>query len=418
MGNQPKYKALRGMEDILPEEAYIFRWVENKSRDIFHRFGFKEIRTPLLEDTEIFIRSIGEDTDIVEKEMYTFEDRGGKSVSLRPEGTASIVRAYLEHGWQNTEDIAKLYYFGPMFRGERPQKGRLRQFHQIGAEIIGGRGPFVDAELILNLNALLKGLGIDGFTLYMNSLGCISDRASYQEILLAYLMGRKEGLCDDCKRRMDKNVLRVLDCKKEACRIVVKDAPAISDHLCESCGEDYRTLAGLLSEMGVNFKVKKDLVRGLDYYTGTIFEVNHPALGAQDAIAAGGRYDSLINDMGGPDTGATGYAVGVERLMLAIERDKLPREENVAILIPIGFGAKIYAFHCVEKLRDRGICCEIDLSGRSVKGQLRKAHKEGRRFVILIGEEEMKSGKVLLKDMLGGIQETLGMDEAADRLKS
>ncbi len=413
-----KYKSLRGMPDVLPEKAAVMRWVEDKARGVFHTFGYDEIRIPLLEETEVFTRSIGEDTDIVEKEMYSFTDRGGKNVSLRPEGTASIIRAYIEHGWHNKRDTVKLYYFGPMFRGERPQKGRLRQFHQIGAEIIGASGPYVDAEIILNLEALLKSFKVDGFTILLNSLGCDKDRAGYQKTLADYLAAKSSGLCDDCRRRVKRNVLRVLDCKRKECKDIVKKAPGILDHLCKRCREDYRALKGILSDMKVPFREKKDLVRGLDYYTGTIFEVVHPSLGAQDAIAAGGRYDNLARQMGGPDAGATGHAIGVERLLLVVDgKNALSDSLPGVLVIPVDDGSRPEAFRSTNRLRAGGVPCEMDHSGRSVKGQMRKAHKDGRKFVIIIGEEEIKSGKLLLKDMESGEQKTLSFEGALRRLK-
>lgn len=417
MGANPKYKALRGMPDVSPEDAAVIRWMENEARDVFGIFGFREIRTPILEETEVFTRSIGEDTDIVEKEMYSFTDRGGKNVSMRPEGTAPIIRAYIEHGWYNTTDLVKLYYTGPMFRGERPQKGRLRQFNQIGAEIIGGLDPYIDAELILSLCVLLERLKVRGFTILLNSLGCAKDRSRYKEALSDYLAGKSSGLCDNCKRRAKTNVLRVLDCKSEGCKAVAGKAPDVMDYLCGDCLKYYGSLKGILSDLGIAFKEKKDLVRGLDYYTGTIFEVIHPSLGAQDAIAAGGRYDRLTKDMSGPDVGATGYAIGVERLMLAIDRKNVPAARAGVLVIPVEEKYVKDAFKVLCELRGRGIPGEMDLTGRSLKGQMRKAGKEGRKFVILIGEEELKSGKVLLKDMEGGGQETVALEEAVRRIE-
>ncbi|MFC1549085.1 histidine--tRNA ligase, partial [Candidatus Omnitrophota bacterium] len=263
------------MPDTLPEDAAIIRWVEENAQEVFELFGFGEIRTPILEETAVFTRSIGEDTDIVEKEMYSFTDRGGKDISLRPEGTASIIRAYIERGWYNTADLVKLYYAGPMFRGERPQKGRLRQFNQIGAEIIGGSDPYIDAELIQNLNVLLKRLKVEGFTILLNSLGCTKDRSKYKKALSDYLGDKGSDLCDNCKRRAKTNVLRVLDCKSKGCKAVVKDAPNVLDYLCGDCEKYYESVKNILSDLGISFTEKKDLVRGLDYYTGTIFEVIH-----------------------------------------------------------------------------------------------------------------------------------------------
>lgn len=417
MGNKPKYKALRGMPDVLPEDAVVTRWLEDKAREVFGTFGYGEIRTPLLEETEVFTRSIGEDTDIVEKEMYSFSDRGGKNVSLRPEGTASIIRAYIEHGWQNTAGLVRLYYAGPMFRGERPQKGRLRQFHQIGAEIIGGSDPYIDAELIFSLKILLERLEVKGSTILINSLGCSKDRKGYMKALSDYLAEKSSGLCENCNRRAKTNVLRVLDCKSKGCKAIVKDAPAILGYLCKDCLKYYEDLKGILRDMGIPFKEKSDLVRGLDYYTGTIFEVIHPALGAQDAVAAGGRYDDLTRQMGGPDVGATGYAIGVERLLLAVDRKNIPVDPPGVLVIPVEEEYFKDAFRAANELRAKGVPADIDLTGRSLKGQMRKAGKEGRRFVILIGEDEVKGGNVLLKDMEDGTQEAVKLEAAVEKLK-
>ncbi|MEA3490037.1 MAG: histidine--tRNA ligase [Candidatus Omnitrophota bacterium] len=405
------------MPDILPGDAAVMRWVEDEARTVFREFGYSEIRIPILEETDVFARSIGADTDIVEKEMYSFTDRGKKNISLRPEGTASVIRAYIEHGWHNAAGLTKLFYTGPMFRGERPQKGRLRQFHQIGAEIIGGSDPFIDAELIFSLDVFLKRLGIRGFTILINCLGCARDRAAYKKVLTGYLSGKSSDLCDDCRRRAGTNVLRVLDCKKEGCKAVAGEAPDVLEYLCDSCRGDYDTLKGILGEMGVSFREKKDLVRGLDYYTGTIFEVVHPALGAQDAIAAGGRYDGLTKQMGGPDVGATGYSVGTERLLLAIDRKKIPSAPPGALVIPISEGTRVEAFRAVNRLRLENVPCDMDYSGRSFKGQMRRADKEGRRFVVLVGEDEMKSGKLILKDMKTGEQKVMSFDEVAEFLR-
>jgi len=405
------------MPDIPPEEAVLFHWVEDRAREVFGLFEFSEIRTPFLEETEVFTRSIGEETDIVEKEMYTFSDRSGRSVSLRPEGTASIIRAYIEHGWNNRQDILKLFYIGPMFRGERPQKGRLRQFYQIGAEIIGSSSPYLDAELILNLEFVLRSVGVEGHEIFLNSLGCNSDRASYKKALTDYLRGKKKDLCEDCRRRFEINVLRVLDCKREECCSVVKDAPSILDYLCGQCAKDYEELKRILSDSGVNFSQNTRMVRGLDYYTNTIFEVAHPALGAKDVIVAGGRYDNLTREMGGPDVGATGYAIGVERVLLAVRKKNVPSVHPGVLVVAVDEACRGQAFRITNRLRSEGISCDMDYSGRSLKGGLRKANKEKRGNVILLGEDEIKSGKLLLKNMETGEQKSLSFEEAVDVLK-
>jgi len=415
-----KYKALKGMPDIFPLEASIRRVLEKTAREVFRTFAFNEIRTPILEETKVFTRSIGEETDIVEKEMYSFSDRGGKQISLRPEGTASIIRAYVECGWYgDCKDIAKFYYIGPMFRGERPQKGRLRQFHQIGAEIIGSSNPYVDAELIISLKTLLDKTKIKGFTILLNSMGCNKDRDSYKKALKSYLVQKTDDLCEACKRRSKTNVLRVLDCKRDACKSVVKKAPVILDYLCSDCIADYTRLKEILSEMKVSFKEKPDLVRGLDYYTGIVFEAIHPDLGAQDAIAAGGRYDNLVKEMGGPSVGATGYAVGIERLLLLVKYAgihgwglNIPE----VVVIPTEEKYRQYAFNLMCKFWQKDIPCEMDNMGRSFKGQMRRAHKNGVQFVAIIGEDEANAGTLVLKHMKDGEQKTVSFEEAAKKV--
>ncbi|MBU1657000.1 MAG: histidine--tRNA ligase [Candidatus Omnitrophica bacterium] len=405
-----KYRALRGMPDILPGEADIFFQIENKAREVFNLFEFSEIRTPMLEETEVFTRSIGEDTDIVEKEMYSFSDRGGKNISLRPEGTASIIRAYIQHGLKNAHDILKLFYIGPMFRAERPQKGRLRQFHQIGAEIIGASDPVIDVELILNAKAVLENIGVRDFEIGLNTLGCAKDRTEYKEKLKSFLSGKVSELCENCRRRLSTNVLRVFDCKSRGCKAVVEQAPVILDELCGKCRVNYEDLLGMLKKTVVNVKQRTDLVRGLDYYTGPIFEITHPLLGAQDAIAAGGRYDVLTRQMGGPDVGATGYSIGIERLLLAIEGDLRPREDGV-LVIAVDADSRDDVLAMAGRLRSSGIACSMDSLGRSLKSSMRRANKEKRRYVVLIGEDEKRSETYLLKDMKKGLEKSLPFDE-------
>jgi histidyl-tRNA synthetase len=404
------------MPDIVPGESDLFHFVEEKARETFRLFEFAEIRTPYLEETEVFTRSIGEATDIVEKEMYSFTDRGGKNVALRPEGTASVIRAYIENGWDKKEDITKLFYAGPMFRGERPQKGRLRQFHQIGAEIIGASGPYIDAELVLNLSAVLKNIGISGFEIAINSLGCADDRKNYKKNLAGYLSTKVDSLCDDCKRRISANVLRVLDCKKEACRNVVSEAPKVTGDLCGVCAGDYAALKNILTGAGVGFKEKPTMVRGLDYYTKTIFEVSHPALGAQDAIGAGGRYDNLVKEMGGKDVGAVGYAIGLERILLAIGRTGAAQTFPGVLVVAMDDASRDYAFGVLKALRENGLAADMDHSGRSIKGGLRKANRENREFVAIVGGNEIKDNKVTLKNMKDSTQESLSVGQIINKL--
>jgi len=404
------------MPDITPEEAGLFKWIEDRARETFRLFEFSEIRTPFLEETEVFVRSIGQDTDIVEKEMYAFTDRGGKNVALRPEGTASVIRAYIEHNWSANQDITKLFYIGPMFRGERPQKGRLRQFHQIGAEIIGASNYHLDAEMIFNLHSVLTNMGIVGFEIQLNSLGCDNDRVNYKKALFDFLKERESGLCENCRRRMHTNVLRVLDCKVDTCKSVISGAPRITDHLCADCEKDYASLKKLLKDSGINFSEKTTLVRGLDYYTKTIFEVVHSALGSQDAIAAGGRYDRLCEEMGGPKVGAIGYAMGLERLIMAVNKDNVPMHKPEVLIVAVDDMSRDHAFAVTNYLRKREIACDMDFSGRSVKGGMRKANREGRKWVVIIGENEIKNGKIVLKDMTSGTQDELDTDSAVKKI--
>jgi len=412
----PKYHSLRGMPDILPDDTGLFQMVERKAREVFDVFEFFEIRTPIIEETDVFTRSIGADTDIVEKEMYSFTDRGGRNISLRPEGTASVVRAYIEHGMHNSGDISRLFYIGPMFRAERPQKGRLRQFHQIGAEIIGSSSSVIDAELILNVKSVLENIGISGMVIHLNTLGCASDRRGYRKVLKGFLAGEKSSLCENCRRRSSANVLRVLDCKNESCREVIARAPRISESLCQKCKNDHDDLLGMLKTAGVDVNRKPDLVRGLDYYTGMVFEISHPSLGAQDAIAAGGRYDDLIKQMGGPDKGATGYSIGIERLVIALGKSSVHASRGV-LVVAVDEASRGEAFITAARLREAGVICSMESSGRSLKSALRLADKEERRYVVIIGEDERAKGTYLLKDMENGEQLSLPFDEIMKKCK-
>jgi len=388
-----KYKAVRGMEDILPKDAGTWQWLEHQARREFDFYGYEEIRTPILEDTSIFVRSIGETTDIVTKEMYTFKDRKERSLTLRPEGTAPIVRSYIEHSLDKASPVLKLWYIGPMFRSERPQKGRSRQFHQIGAEVIGSRSIYNDAEVIMQIESLLKCFNLEGFEIKLNTLGCKADKEKFAGVLKEYLEGEKNRLCDDCKERLKKNVLRTLDCKKESCIQAMRLAPGIQDNLCTPCSDEFNKLKNILTKMKINFKETKNLVRGLDYYTGTVFEITHPALGGQDAIGAGGRYDNLVKDFGGPDTGAIGYALGVERIILALkEGGALPKPKTIFIAA-LGEEAALKAMLTAEHIRTglgrkegRKIKVITGCHTSSLKSQMRSADKNGARFVLILGK--------------------------------
>lgn len=390
------------MEDLLAPDVRLWQEIERRSRAFLESGGYAEIRTPMLEETAVFVRGIGETTDIVSKEMYTFTDRKGRSLSLRPEGTAPIVRSYIEHGLHSASPLQRLYYIGPMFRSERPQKGRQRQFHQIGVEVIGSLSPYADLEAIMQADGLLKSLGLSGFRIKLNSLGCRDDKARFAEALRAYLADKKALLCDDCRARSDKNVLRALDCKNPACASALSGAPVVSTGLCDGCRTGFEKLRGALKELGVDFEVVHTLVRGLDYYTGTVFEVTHPALGSQDALGAGGRYDNLVKDMGGPAVGAVGYALGVERLVIALNSaERAPARETVVSIATLGDAAKIEGIRLAEAIRKElpGVIVLKDLSEASLKSQMRSADKSGARLVLILGEDEVKHGKVTVKAM-------------------
>lgn len=398
-----KYKSVKGMEDILPRDIGAWQELERRARKELEFYGYKEIRTPILEDTALFARSIGETADIVTKEMFTFKDRKGRTLTLRPEGTAPIARAYIEHSLDKISPVAKLYYIGHMFRSERPQKGRSRQFYQIGAEIFGTDSPFADAEAIMGANNLLKALGLKGFIIKLNSLGCKKDKGAFAGKLKKYLEDKRSRLCADCKDRLKRNVLRALDCKNESCAEVVRGGPDILDSLCGPCKNHYDRLKNCLLAMKISFEETKNLVRGLDYYTGTVFEITHPSLGAQDAIGAGGRYDNLVRDFGGPDTGAVGYALGVERTIIALKEGFTgSKNPDVIYIATLGEEAKIKGFQLTEKIKEKlsdRIIVLTDAREGSLKAQMRYADRAGAKIVIILGENEIKENKATLREM-------------------
>ncbi len=408
--------SVKGFNDILPDQALKYRKVEEEARAVLEAFGFSEIRLPIAERLELFQRGIGASTDIVEKEMYTFQDRKGTLLALRPEGTAPVVRAYIEHGLYHRDPVAKLYYMGPMFRYERPQKGRTRQFYQIGAEVLGVEDPRLDAEILDMVTLLFDRLGIEDVELFINSLGCEVCRPSYRQALLEYLKGKEEGLCRDCKRRLGTNPLRVLDCKVEGCREVTARAPEIMGFLCNPCREHFEEVKGHLALLGVPYGIDPRMVRGLDYYTKTAFEMICKRLGAQNAVAAGGRYDRLVKDLGGPDTPGFGFAIGVERTVLLLK----DREEEIlpeAYIISLGREASSESLRLLKELRMEGIRTELSYGERSLKAHMRRANKLGVAHVLIIGEEELKKGTVVLKDMEKGIQEEIRRDRVVSILK-
>ena len=408
---------LKGFRDILPDETPVWQLVERIARGAFERYGYEEIRLPLVEETALFTRSIGEDTDIVEKEMYTFSDTGGTSVALRPEGTASAVRAYLENGLHRTDPKSRLYYLGPMFRRERPQKGRHRQFHQLGAECFGWAEPSADADLLCLLSDFFSDLGLsERVNLELNSLGCLEDRARYREHIRARLSARKEDLCENCRRRIDTNPLRVLDCKSARCRQITEGLPPLPESLCPECSEHFRQVLDLLDAQGLGYSLNPRMVRGLDYYNRTTFELVSGGLGAQNAVAAGGRYDGLVEMLGGPAVPALGFAVGVERLVLLLGDDAASRPAPLAYVIHGSESSLREALLIRRELLRTGVIADIDYEPRSLKAQLRAADRRGARFALILGEDEIASRTVTIKDMANGTQETVSRSEAVFRV--
>ena len=400
-------KAMRGFSDILPPATRRWGMLEERAREVLGGFGFSEIRVPILEKAELFSRSIGEETDVVEKETYTFEDRSGDCISMRPEATASMVRAYIEHKLYATAPLVKLYSIGPMFRHERPQKGRHRQFHQINVEVFGVSQPMIDAEVMAILMHYLSLVGATGCLLQVNSLGCPICRLPYKELLRTFLKDHLPGLCEDCRRRMERNPLRAFDCKVPACQEIMSEAPLISDYLCTPCAEHFAAVRCYLETLEIAYEVNPRMVRGLDYYTKTAFEVvAGGGLGTQNAVAAGGRYDQLVAALGGPDIPGIGFAIGMERLLLILPDESLPSSPSLFIAA-LGQGPQREAFSLSYKLNRAGVRTLIDYEGRSLKAQMRRADKFGVRYVLIIGEDEQRTGQAILRDMEAKKQEEI-----------
>ena len=412
------YRAIRGTRDIMPEEIGLWHRIEDTAREVLELYGYGEIRIPIFEETPLFSRSIGEHTDIVEKEMYTFTDRSGKSLTLRPEATAGVVRAWIEHHLAQRGMVGRYYYIGPMFRYERPQKGRYRQFHQIGAEIIGESHPAVDAELIEMLFLYLNRLGLKRAHLILNSIGCPRCRPGYLDKLVLQIKEKLGELCSDCQSRSERNPLRVFDCKKSQCQEVIQGLPSIEDHLCPECSQHFQQVQSYLRSFGIDYELNPRLVRGLDYYTRTTFEITYPGLGAQNAIMGGGRYDGLVELLGGKETPATGVAIGSERLVLALREENISPPEAVStFLVTVGDEAFQRGLELIRELRHQGIFCLSDYQGRSLKGQLRLANKLGCQAVLILGEDELKKGVVTLKMMSDGSQQEVTLDRLPSTLR-
>ena len=394
----------KGTKDVLPEDSYKWQYVESVVRGVADTFNLKEIRTPTFEHTELFLRGVGDTTDIVNKEMYTFEDKGKRSITLKPEGTAGVARAFIENGLQNAAMPLKTYYITPVFRYERPQAGRLREHHQFGVEFYGSTSPDLDAEVILLAYNVLTKLGLK-VRLNINSMGCAKCRAEYNKALRAYFADKKDALCETCLTRLETNPLRILDCKVDTCKAVVADAPKITDYLCEDCKEHFEKVKNFLSLVGLDYIVNPLIVRGLDYYTKTVFEFVTDCLGSQGTVCGGGRYDNLVSQLGGGDVPGMGFGMGIERVLMLMDAVgvEIPKPAAPALFVAaMGDAAYQKAFQIVETLREKGVKCEIDHMGRGVKAQFKYSDKIGAKYVLTIGENELSSGVAPLKNMADG----------------
>ena len=416
---QKKLRAVKGMHDMYPPQSRRLRQIEHMGHALLQSHGYAEARTPIVEYTPLFARSIGDDTDIVEKEMYTFEDRDGRSLTMRPEGTASVVRAYVEHSLHKVEPVTRWYYLGPMFRHERAQRGRQRQFYQLGVEALGVGQPGIDAEMIAMLLSLLRRCGLSSMEVHLNSLGCAECRPAYSEALLAYLAPHEQDLCEDCQRRVTENPLRVLDCKVEGCRAIADSAPTSLELLCAPCDGHWHGVMKDLDLLGVERQINHRLVRGLDYYTRTTFEVlsTEGNLGSQNTIAGGGRYDGLVQQLGGPATPAIGFAMGLERLLLALgdDRPELPPAAEVCFICP-GEDARAAAVPLARDLREHDVTVELDHRAGSMKSQMKRANKLGSRLALIIGGDELERQAVALRDMDSSSQEEVPMGDVVARV--
>ncbi len=417
-------RAPRGTADILPKDVKAWQYVENKIKEICQTYHYKEIRTPLFEHTEVFQRGVGDTTDIVQKEMYTFDDRGGRSITLRPEGTAGVVRAFVQHKlYGEVNQPVKLYYFSEMFRYERPQKGRMRQLNQFGVEVIGSRDPSVDAEVIDLAMTVYRSLGLTSLKLVINSLGDLESRTKHREALIAHFTPVKAELCEDCQSRLEKNPLRVLDCKKDMNHPAMASSPSILDYLNEESRRYFEDVKKYLDLLGIEYEVDPTLVRGLDYYTHTAFEImsNAEGFGAITTLAGGGRYDGMIEELGGPSTPAIGFGMGIERLLMALEAEgiEIPDEDGLdCFIVSVGEEADSKSVQLLHELRKNGIQADKDYQKRKIKAQLKAANRYDAKYVLIIGEEELEKNVVTLKDMATGEQRDVPLENVVEFLKS
>ena len=402
----------RGTQDVSPYESYKWLLLENKLREVVDQYGFKEIRTPTFEHTELFLRGIGDTTDVVNKEMYTFEDKGKRSITLRPEGTASTVRSVLEKGILNEGLPLKAYYILSCFRYEKPQAGRLREFHQLGIELFGAQDYTADAEVIATGARILKELGLTAVKLNINSIGCPNCRPKYHEKLKEYFAQHIDGMCEDCKARFEKNPLRLLDCKEEKCSAIAKNAPVVIENLCDECHDHFEGLKKTLDAMGVDYAINTKIVRGLDYYTKTVFEFVYDGIGSQGTVCGGGRYDGLFEELGGNHVPAVGFGMGLERLLLTLEAEGISLGEDSVpeiFFANIGEAAKVYAFTLAEKARAEGMRAQSDLMGRSLKAQMKYADKIKAIYTVVLGDDEVANQSAVAKNMLTKEQITLDL---------
>ncbi len=413
-------KAPKGTKDLLPSQSYIWQYIESLIKDICKSYGYKEIRTPIFEHTELFQRGVGETTDVVEKEMYTFDDKKGRSITLRAEGTAPTARAYIENKLYADSQPTKIFYIAPIFRYEKPQKGRLRQHHQFGIEIFGSDEPSSDAEVISIVSTLYNRLGIKGVDLHINSIGCSECRKRYNDILKKYLATKLNDICKTCNSRYDKNPMRILDCKNDKCQELIQDVPLAIDNLCKECVDHFEGVKKYLKSIDIDYIVNPRIVRGLDYYTRTAFEFISNDIGAKDTVCGGGRYDGLVELLGGPHTPAVGFGMGIERLILALESNNAQVTNNDTVdifIVTIGDKAKDEAFKLSYRLRNDGISSDIDHIGRSIKAQFKYADKIGTNFTIVIGDDEIEKNIVSLKNMKTGEQDEVKLSNLLDILK-
>lgn len=403
----------KGTKDMLPSEAYKWHYVEDIARKTAATFGFKEIRTPMFEHTELFLRGVGETTDIVTKEMYTFDDKGGRSMTLRPEGTAGVARCFVENGLQQLVMPMKAYYIASVFRYEKPQNGRLREHHQFGVECYGSDSPSADAEVIALASSFLKKAGLKNIELNINSIGCPTCRANYNKALREYIGANLHNMCGQCQTRFEKNPLRILDCKEEKCKAITRNAPLITDFLCDDCRNHFEKVQSILTSMGIEYKVNPGIVRGLDYYTRTVFEFVSMDIGAQGTVCGGGRYNHLVEEVGGKPTPAVGFGLGLERLLLVLENTNTlsATPEHIDVYIaPIGDNAQDSARRIVASLRDHGVKAETDIMDRGMKAQMKYADRSGATYVIVLGDDELNSGIVNVKKMADGSVSAVKID--------